>query len=252
VFDMWGGEGLVVTTGETMRLDKRLVELIHCSRADAQRYIEGGWVLVDGAVVEQPQFKVLEQTVTLHPDASLEPLVPVTLLLHMPTGFDARDPAAALQLITPASRVSDDSSGIRLLNCHFAHLKPTAPLEPGATGLLVFTHDWRVVRRLVDDASKNEQEYIVEVSSEVTPEQLARLNRPMTFNNWPITTTKVSLQSETRLRFALKSVRPEQIAFMCQSVGLTVVSMKRIRIGRVSMGKLPPGQWRYLAPGQLF
>ena len=237
---------------DPIRLDKRLVELIQCSRGEAQKYIEGGWVLVDGEVVDQPQFKVLDQTVELHPDASLEAIVPVTLLLNMPTGFDPREPLAPLQLISPDTRAEDDKSGIRILTRHFTRLKATAPLEPGATGLLAFTNDWRVVRRLVDDASKNEQEYIVEVSSEVEPEQLTRLNRPMTFNNWPITTTKVSRQSETRLRFALKSVRPEQIEFMCNSVGLTVVTVKRIRIGRVSMGKLPPGQWRYLPQGKLF
>lgn len=237
---------------EPVRLDKRLVELVHCSRADAQRYIEGGWVLVDGEVVEQPQYKVLGQTVTLHPDATLEPLAPVTLLLNYPHGFDTLAPAAPLQLLTPATHAQDDHSGIRLLKRHFAVLKPTAPLEAGATGLLVFTHDWRVVRRLVDDASKNEQEYVVEVSGEISPEQLAQLNRPMTYNNWPLPAVKVSRQSENRLRFALKSVRPGQIEFMCQSAGITVVAMKRVRIGRVSLAKLPPGQWRYLAPGLLF
>jgi 23S rRNA pseudouridine2604 synthase len=237
---------------EPLRLDKRLVALIGCSRGEAQKYIEGGWVLVDGEVVDLPQFEVLEQKVELHPDATLEPVAPVTLLLNMPTGFEPRAPGAPLQLLTPDSHFEEDASGIRLLKRHFTRLKATAPLEPGATGLLVFSNDWKVVRRLVDDASKNEQEYIVEVDSEVEAEQLAQLNRPMTFNNWPIPKTRVSRQSETRLRFALKSVRPEQIAFMCKQVGLNVVSMKRLRIGRVSMGNLPPGQWRYLPPGELF
>ncbi len=237
---------------EPLRLDKRLVELFHCSRGEAQKYIEGGWVLVDGEVVDLPQFEVLQQKVELHPDATLEPTAPVTFLLNMPTGFDSREPTEPLQLITPDSRAADDKSGIRLLKRHFARLKPTAPLEPGATGLLVFSNDWKVVRRLVDDASKNEQEYIVELDREVEAEQLAQLNRPMTFNNWPIPNTKVSRQSETRLRFALKAVRPGQIEFMCQRVGLTVVAMKRIRIGRVAMGKLLPGQWRFLAAGKLF
>lgn len=237
---------------EPLRLDKRLVALIGCSRGEAQKYIEGGWVLVDGEVVDLPQFEVLQQKVELHPDATLEPVAPVTFLLNMPTAFDPRDPAAPLQLLTSDSRFEEDKSGIRLLKRHFARLKPTAPLESGATGLLVFSSDWKVVRRLVDDASKNEQEYIVDVDSEVEAEQLAQLNRPMTFNNWPIPKTRVSLQSETRLRFALKSVRPEQIAFMCKRVGLKVVSMKRLRIGRVSMGNLPPGQWRFLPAGQLF
>ncbi|MFH1494624.1 MAG: RNA-binding protein, partial [Pseudomonadota bacterium] len=63
---------------------------------------------------------------------------------------------------------------------------------------------------------------------------------------------KVSWQNETRLRFALKGMQPGQIVHMCKRVGLEVLSMKRIRIGRVSMGKLPPGQWRYLMPHERF
>jgi len=173
-------------------------------------------------------------------------------LLHMPTGFDVDDPAAPLQLIGPDSHAEEDHSGIRVLNRHFGRLNITAPLESGATGLLVFTNDRRVVRRLVDDATKNEQEYLVEVSSEVDAEQLAKLNGKIMFNNWPLPKAKVSRQSETRLRFALKSPRAEQIAFMCKTVGLTVVVMKRLRIGSVSMGKMPPGRWRYLLPGKLF
>jgi len=237
---------------EPMRLDKRLVELIHCSRGEAEKYIKSGWVLVDGEVVEKPNCKVLAQKVELHPDASLEPAPTVTLLLNLPEGFDPSDPAAPLQLITPESHYADDDSGIRMLKSHFSKLTPTAPLESGATGLLVFTKDWRVTRRLVEDAKKNEQEYVVEVSEEITPEQIKQLNAPMKKNNWPLPKAKVSKQSERRLRFALANVRPDQIEYMCQSIGLTIVLMRRIRIGRVPMKKLPPGQWCYLPMDTLF
>lgn len=237
---------------EPIRLDKKLVAQLGCSRGEAQKYIEGGWVLVDGEVVEQPQFKVLEQTVTLDADASLEPVAPVTLLFNLPEGFDVRAPEAALGLITPDSHDDGDRSGVRMLKRHFARLKATAPLEAGATGLLVFTNDWRVERRLVEDASKNEQEYVVELAGEVSDEQLQRLNRPMTMNHMPIPHCKVSRQSETRLRFAFKAPVSGQIVYMCESVGLGVLAMKRIRIGRVSMSKLPPGKWRYLATGKRF
>jgi 23S rRNA pseudouridine2604 synthase len=237
---------------ELMRLDKRLVELIHCSRGDAEKYIEGGWVLVDGEVVEQPHFKVGEQAVELHADATLEALVPVTILLNYPNAFDPDDATAALQLITPESHFADDDSDIRILKSHFIKLTPTAPLEAGATGLLVFTKDWRVTRRLVEDASKNEQEYVVEVSEEIEPGHIKRLNMPMKLNNWPLPRAKVSKQSERRLRFALAHVRPGQIEYMCHSAGLTIVSMRRLRIGRVSMAKLPAGQWRYLPTDFLF
>jgi 23S rRNA pseudouridine2604 synthase len=35
---------------------------------------------------------------------------------------------------------------------------------------------------------------------------------------------------------------------MCNAVGLQVVAMKRLRVGRISLSRLPPGEWRYLAP----
>ena len=50
----------------------------------------------------------------------------------------------------------------------------------------------------------------------------------------------------------LKGVQLGQIKHMCESVGLQLLGMKRIRLGRVSMAKLPPGEWRYLLPGEKF
>ena len=237
---------------EPVRLAKRLIELLQCSRSEAEKYIEGGWVLVDGEVVDAPQFKVSDQKVELHADATLDPITPMTILLHMPEGFDVAEPTAALKLITPATRASDDRSGIRILKRHFARLMPTAPLEAGATGLLAFTQDGRVASRLLKNDNKNEQEYVVEVSGEIEPDGLERLNSVMKRNIWPLPAAKVSWQNEDRLRFALKNVQPGQIEFMCEEVGLSVVSMMRIRIGRIPMAKLQPGQWCYLPVGKLF
>jgi 23S rRNA pseudouridine2604 synthase len=50
----------------------------------------------------------------------------------------------------------------------------------------------------------------------------------------------------------LKGAQPGQIAHLCEAVGLQVLSMKRIRLGRVPLGKLPPGQWRYLRGDERF
>lgn len=234
---------------DPIRLAKRLIELVACSRREAELYIAGGWVMVDGQVVEEPQFMVSQQqAVTLHPDASLTPLEPVTVLFHQPPGMDTN----AAQQIRADTRAADDASGIRVLKQHFVRLTPCTPLEPNASGLLVFTQDWRVARKLIDDAAKIEQEYVVEVAGEIAPDGLKRLNHGLTFNGRPLPPTKVSWQNETRLRFALKGVQAGQIAHMCEKVGLEVLGMKRIRLGRVSMAKLPPGQWRYLMPQERF
>jgi 23S rRNA pseudouridine2604 synthase len=39
---------------------------------------------------------------------------------------------------------------------------------------------------------------------------------------------------------------------MCELVGLTVTGLKRIRIGKIKLGLLPPGQWRYLGEFEQF
>lgn len=230
---------------EPVRLAKRLVELVSCSRREAELYIAGGWVMVDGQVVEEPQYMVTDQHVELHPDADLTPIEPVTIIFHQPPETDTNT-------ICADTRSPDDHSGIHLLRQHFFRLTQCTPLERNASGMLVFTQDFRVARKLTDEAATIEQEYIVEVAGTLAPDGLKLLNHGLKFNGKALSPVKVSWQNETRLRFALKGVIPGQITHACKKVGLDVVSMKRIRIGRVSMAKLLPGQWRYLMQHERF
>lgn len=231
----------------SIRLAKRVTEIASCSRSEAEHYIEGGWVTVDGEVIEEPGFRVEDQTIELLPKASLVPSEPVTILLHKPAGLNTMaDVAAALQLITPATLTADDRSGLRFLKRHLNNLTLTDQIETNTSGLIILTQDWRITRKLVDDAGKTEQEYIVDVSGDMIPHGLALLNHGLTFNGKALAPIKVSWQKETRLRFALKGVQRGQIEFMCEKVGLTVQAIKRIRIGRIPLASLPVGQWRYL------
>lgn len=244
---------ILFAMSDPVRLSKRLAELVTCSRREAELYIEGGWVTVDGQVVEEPQFKVSQQKIELHPEARLTPLEPVTILFHQPPGLDVGMGDNATQpRVAADTHAADDHSGIAVHKGHFSRLTQTTPLEKGASGLQVFTQNWRVTRKLIDDVATIEQEYIVEVAGELAPDGLKLLNHGLSFNSRSLPPIKVSWQNETRLRFALKGAQPGQIAHMCQSVGLKVLAMKRIRLGRVSMAKLPPGQWRYLAPHERF
>lgn len=238
---------------ESIRLSRRVSELARCSRGDAERYIEGGWVSVDGVIVESPQRMVSTERVELDPAAVLETPEPATVLLHKPVGFDAiggRKPAAAL--VAPASRWADDPSGLRLLQRHFVRLTPLVPLDTEASGLMVLTQDGRVWRRLTEDADQIEHEYVVEVEGEIAPYGLSRLNHGLNFRGQALPPCKVSWQNEFRLRFAIKAVQPGQIRDMCAQVGLRVVAMRRLRIGRIPLGKLPVGEWRYLPVGEKF
>ncbi|KRI01708.1 RNA pseudouridine synthase [Curvibacter sp. PAE-UM] len=236
---------------EPVRLSKRLAALLPCSRSEAEQYIEGGWVRVNGQVVEEPHFRVQHEKIELDPNARLMELPPVTLLLHKPAGQ-----TAPLQLLSAATHWQNDPSGIRVLKRHFSQLTPAVPLEPAASGLLVYSQDWRVTRKLTEDERLIEVEVTVEVQGEVSPAQLALLMRDTDTRGQPLPMVKASLNSSgdgrSKLRFAIKGVHSGLIAYVCERAGLQILSMKRIRIGRVPMTQLPPGQWRYLQAHERF
>ncbi|MDA8327628.1 MAG: rRNA pseudouridine synthase [Betaproteobacteria bacterium] len=236
---------------ESIRLSKRLVEMLSCSRREAEQYIESGWVKVDGEMVDVMGYRVLPaQHVEIMPDADLAKIVPVTILLHKPVGIDANtgddNIKPLLQLITEDTRSADDRSPFTFLRRHLRDLRMVMPLPANASGLLVFSQDWRIVRKLVEDADKTEQEYIVEVIGELMTDGLALLNHGLIWNGRPLAPMKVSWQNEQHLRFATKGVQAGQITGACEKVGLSVISIKRIRIGRMPMAKLAMGKWRYL------
>lgn len=238
---------------DSVRLAKRVAELAACSRADAEQYIRNGWVQVDGCVVENPAHAVSSETVTLDEEARLEAVEPATVLLHKPVGYDAiSGPNPAAALVQPGTRWPEDPSGVRMLERHFHRLTPLVPLDIEASGLMVLTQDGRVWRRLTEDGDEIEQEYVVEVSGDIAPYGLRKLNHGLHYNGRALPPCKVSWQNEIRLRFALKGVQGGQLRDMCAQVGLEVVSIRRLRIGKVSLAKMPVGAWRYLPVGEKF
>lgn len=234
---------------DTMRLDKRVAELRGCSRADAQAYIEGGWVTVDGVVVERCQTQVLAERIVVDVEASLDAVEAATLLLHKPERLPLEH--AATQ-VTLAMRAPDDASGVRPVARHLQRLTPLMPLDDDASGLVVLSQDGRVWRRLTEDYASIEQEFVVEVSGEIIPYGLAKLAVGLRYRGRILQPAKVSWQNEVRLRFAIKDVQPGQLRHMCAEVGLRVVSIRRIRIGRIGLNRMPVGQWRYVPAGERF
>ena len=234
---------------ETKRLSKVVAALVPCSRSDAEQYITEGWVRVDGRVVDEPQFRVGSEKVEVDARASLQPPVSATFLLNKPAGMNT---AAALSQLGAATRWSGDTSGIRRVKGHSVGLVPLLELPAMAEGLCVFSQDAGVVRKLRVDARLVEQELVAEVGGTLVPRGLQRLCGGLVYEGQPLPPARVSWQSEARLRLAVKNIRPEIVPWMCEQVGLQVRSLRRIRIGRVPMAGLPPGQWRYLAAGERF
>jgi 23S rRNA pseudouridine2604 synthase len=84
------------------------------------------------------------------------------------------------------------------------------------------------------------------------PAMLAKLRHGLSLDGQALKPARVEWQNPEQLRFVLTEGKKRQIRRMCEQVGLMVVGLKRIRMGRVVLGNLPVGQWRYLGANERF
>ncbi|MDE2148098.1 MAG: rRNA pseudouridine synthase [Burkholderiales bacterium] len=230
------------------------------SRREADEWIAAGWVRVDGRPAVLGQRVAPQAAIDIDPRARVEQARRVTVLLNKPIGYvsgqaeDGHEPA--LRLVTPANRWPGDASQIEFRGVHLQHLAPAGRLDIDSTGLLVLTQDGRVAKRLIGDETRVEKEYLVRVARvdgrAPAETDLAPLRLGLSLDGQPLRPARVSWQNEDQLRFVLREGRKRQIRRMCELVGLRVLGLKRVRIGSVVLGALPPGQWRYLRDDERF
>ena len=240
-------------TGE--RISKLMAQRGLCSRREADAYIERGLVYVNGEKVTQlgtrcdPGAKIELASRAQNQQAEL-----ATILIHKPVGYvsgqaeDGHQPAVVL--VKPDTQMAGDFQRFRPM--HLNNLAPAGRLDIDSTGLLVLTQDGRVARTLIGENSEVEKEYLVRVEGTLDEAGLKRLNHGLSLDGKPLKKAKVNWQNEDQLRFILKEGKKRQIRRMCELVGLRVTGLKRVRIGRVMLGDLPLGQWRFLKPDEQF
>jgi len=239
------------------RLSKRMSELGLCSRREADEWIENGWVKVDGKVVDQLGARVSrEARIEIDSAASRHQSEQVTILLNKPVGYVSGQPEHGYQpavvLIKPENHWAEDPSPQAFRPSHLRGLAAAGRLDIDSTGLLVFTQDGRVAKRLIGQDSEVEKEYLVRVEGTLSDEGLELLRHGLELDGVKLKPAKVSWSNEDQLRFVLREGRKRQIRRMCELVGLTVTGLKRVRSGGVPLGSLPVGQWRYLRRDERF
>jgi len=239
------------------RLSKRMAELGLCSRREADDWIVNGWVKVDGVVMNTLGTRINPNAhIEISKQAQQYQSEIVTILLNKPIGYvsgqaeDGYQPA--IVLVHPDNQWTEDPTKTVFQRTHLQGLAPAGRLDIDSTGLLVLTQDGRVARHLIGEDSSVEKEYLVRVEGELSERNLKLLNLGLSLDGVTLKPAKVSWQNEDQLRFVLREGRKRQIRRMCELVGLTVVGLKRIRIGSVTLGQLPVGTWRYLRPDERF
>lgn len=224
------------------------MDVADCSRAQAEQLIETGRVRVDGVRVQDPPQRVEpHQRVEVDGTQPAARLDPATLLLHKPAGLGTQ---GMLALLTEANHLPNDRSGLQLLKKHLSGLVCLTPLEPAASGLVVWSQHTGIARKLLEDASSVEHEALAQVSGGVSPEALKVLNASAVIDGRAMAAARVSINQaqagHTTLRMAFKGYHPGQVAQLCEQAGLELTALRRLRIGRLPLASLPEGQWRFL------
>lgn len=242
---------------EKIRLSKLMSEQGLCSRREADKYIELGWVLVDGEPVNELGSKVFPtQKITLNRAAQTQQNTQVTILLNKPIAYvsgqaeDGYQPAVVL--INAASRWPGDTAPLRFIPAHLKGIAPAGRLDIDSQGLLVFTQDGRIAKQLIGESSEIDKEYLVRVTGKLVGNGLNMLNHGLSLDGQKLKPAKVTWQNEDQLRFVLREGKKRQIRRMCELVGLKVTGLKRVRIGKIKLGELPVGKWRYLREDERF
>lgn len=241
---------------EHLRLSKLMSQRGICSRREADELIAKGLVRVNGEVQRELGVKVDPNAkIDLEPEAERWLDKKVTIILNKPAGYVSGQPEKgyrpAVELITSQNQDPTDRSQ-KFSPQHLKGLAPAGRLDIDSKGLLVFTQDGVLAKALIGAETKIEKEYLVRVQGQYDENTLKLLRHGLSLDGQPLKPAKVEKLNEDQLRFVLREGKKRQIRRMCEAVGLQVTGLKRVRIGRVLLGGLPEGQWRYLRSNESF
>lgn len=239
-----------------IRLSKLMADKGICSRREADAYIEKGLVFVNGERITQLGFKVSPDVrVTLDAPALKQQKELVTIMLHKPVGYVSSQPEPpyepAIKLIKPENQFLSNTEEKPLRPDYFDKIAVVGRLDIDSTGLLLFTQDGRIAKKIIGENSEIEKEYLVRVQGQLPKDKLALLNYGLELDGQKLKPAKVEWLNENQLRFVLTEGKKRQIRRMCDLVGLKVLGLKRVRIGKLRLGPLPEGKWRFVEKSEL-
>ncbi len=226
------------------RLQKYLSRCGIASRREAEEMIRAGRVKVNGVVITQFGVKVDPARDRVLVDGQrVEPLPPVTLMVHKPSGYvsTTKDPQGR-KVITD------------LVPKEFGRLYPVGRLDYDATGLMLLTNDGELAQRLMHPRYQVPRTYRVTAQGEMSDEALRRLAAGVEVEGRPVSTAVTLIKREqgrTVLELMVWEGRYHLVKRLLEGVGHQVLKLKRIAFGPLRLGRLKRGACRPLSKAEL-
>lgn len=132
---------------------------------------------------------------------------------------------------------------------------PVGRLDYDSEGLMLFTNDGDLFQRLLHPGFKIPKVYHVKIKGVVPDAEIKRLETGVSImgkKTMPCRIRKISkVQKNSWIEMTIFEGRKRQIRRMVQKIGYNVIKLKRVRIGKLELGKLPPGEFRFLTPAEI-
>jgi pseudouridine synthase len=213
------------------------------SRRKAETPILAGRVAVNGETATLGATVTPEDEVTLDGNPVQLPDTHLYLALHKPAGV-----LTTMQDDRGRRTVAD-------LMPDVAGLVPAGRLDRDTTGLLVLTNDGTLAHRITHPSSEIEKQYRLTLQNPVPEQAIAALSAGPTLEDGRMHPPELSTLGRNPLTTTLDLIihegRNRIIRRACAAVGLRLVSLHRVRVGPVTLGDLPEGQYRRLTPEEL-
>lgn len=209
-----------------------------CSRREADRLLDAGRVQLNGAVARRGNRVEADDEILLDGKSLREKPKTVYLALHKPAGVtcttDQRDKTNIIDYLGYPERIF-----------------PIGRLDKPSTGLLLLTNDGDIVNRILRVENDHDKEYIVTVDKNIDRTFVKKMSGGIPILDTVTNQCEVQKLGPKKFRIVLTQGLNRQIRRMCEYLGYEVLTLKRVRIMNVRLGKQPVGEMRELREDEL-
>ena len=226
-------------TGE-IRLNKYLADSGICSRREADELIKAGCVTVNGEVITTMGFKVKPEDKVVYGGQTLNREKLRYILLNKPKGY-----------ITTSDDPQERDTVMDLMKdvCP-ERIFPVGRLDKMTTGLLLFTNDGDLTKRLTHPSSEVPKLYQVTLNKPLTKNDMLRIAEGIELDDGPIAADSISYvegdDSKKEIGIELHSGRNRIVRRIFEHLGYEVLRLDRSMFAGLDKYKLPRGEWRFL------
>jgi 23S rRNA pseudouridine2605 synthase len=228
-------------TDRNVSLARVLSKLGYCSRAEAGRLVAEGKVSVNGRTVLDGSMRCSMETDRIAVEGvPLDKKKFVYIMMNKPAG-----------VVTTRADERSRTTVYDLLGDVGQWVFPVGRLDKETTGLLLLTNDNRLGEKLTNPDAHVPRLYHVELAHPVTAGQIETLSRPMRIDGIRLKPATVGKLSPTRVSIEIHEGKNRQIRKMCAAAGCEILSLERVKIGKLELRGLAPGKWRLLQENEL-